>query len=235
MLELFQHPFFHPFGSGGAAPLAEPVLDWRVYLLLAGAILVAATIHEWGHACTADLLGDKLPRKEGRLRLNPFVHFDPLGGLLMLATLLLNLPVGWGKAVRTNPDNYRCGKRLGTALVALGGPAANLLLAVLLSSVVRLILDGAFGRGPLAAWLFLGLCIAVLINLSLFVFNLVPVPPLDGAHVVASLLPPRLGTVFRDVMKQVGPVILLGLVASGWMAETLAPFVLKLFRLLIGI
>jgi Zn-dependent protease len=145
-----------------------------LFLLLVASICV----HEWGHALAADLLGDDTPRNDGRLTLNPLAHIDPVGTILVP---FLNIFVfggsfvflGWGKPVRTNPARYRRRWR-DDVLVTLAGPAANLVLALASVTVGALLVT----RQPRLAELVNGL---VIMNVGLAVFNMLPVPPLDGA------------------------------------------------------
>lgn len=233
MLELFRDLFFGPIGPLASA---QALLDWRLYAVFLGAVLSAITVHEFGHAWAADRLGDPTPRSEGRVSLNPLRHLDPLGGLLMVVTLFWRLPLGWGRPVRTNPDNFRCGARLGTALVAMAGPAMNLVTALLLAPVARYLIERLRegDTNPVNTWGWLIVAAVMLINLSLFFFNLVPVHPLDGVHVAASALPEHLSKPFRAFMKRYGSYVLLGLVASQTLPKLIAPLVLKLFLFLIG-
>ncbi len=107
LLHLPQGLLFAPHGPI-PSPFA-PDLDWRIFLVLLGAILIASTFHQFGHALVADRLGDPLPRKAGRLGLNPFAHLSVSGFAVLVLSLLFSLPVGWGKPVPTNPENYKTG------------------------------------------------------------------------------------------------------------------------------
>jgi Zn-dependent protease len=212
--------------------LSKPLL----YVLLFVAVVLASTVHEFGHAWMADRLGDPTPRAQKRVSLSPLAHLDPLGTLVLLATSLIGFPIGWGRPVRTNPEAYtRCSPRIGMALVALTGPVMNLLCAIALSPIARWILRGGLGAGDMALWTFLAVALLMLVNLSLFCFNLVPVAPLDGSHVLASLLPEPWSNGFRQFMKQFGPYVLVVLMYSGKLGEMLGPVVFHLFLLLIGI
>jgi Zn-dependent protease len=209
-------------------------IPWQMYALLLFAIVVATTVHEFGHAWMADKLGDPTPRSEGRVRLSPFAHIDPMGFAMLVVTMLIGFPVGWGRPVRTNPENYRCGERKGIALVAAAGPAMNLLTAILLAPITRFVLGGGIGRDETAMWIFIALAITILINLSLFCFNLVPIHPLDGSHITASLLPESLAKPYRTFMQQYGFYLLLFLMITGTLGKFIGPIVLALFRFLVG-
>ena len=165
----------------------------RVALLSLIAFIVSVSVHEYGHALVADKLGDRVPRLQGRLTLSPAAHIDPLGTLLLplIAGLMPGYPlIAWGKPVQTNPANYtrRFSTRTGSMLVSAAGPAMNLLLAIL-GSIVFVALGKA---GVLTVPVAQALVRYVLaINLALMFFNLIPLGPLDGAAVLAGILPNR--------------------------------------------
>ena len=217
-----------------AAFETQALLDWRLYLIILLGIVIGTTVHEFGHAWMADRLGDPLPRQQKRVTLNPLSHLDPLGTLLLAVTLLVGFPLGWGRPVRTDPENYTCGEKTGIGLVAVAGPLMNLLTAIALAPLARIAIGGGFGRGPVAATLLALLAITMLINLSLFCFNLVPVAPLDGSHIVGSLLPEPYSSPFRSFMSKYGPYVLVGLMFSGVLGKIIGPLIVFLFRLLIG-
>lgn len=155
----------------------------QVFFFLA--LIGSAILHEYCHGWTAERLGDPTARLAGRLTLNPIPHIDPIGTILLPALLLLlpgnSLLFAYAKPVPVNPSNLRHPKR-DSGLVALAGPAVNLLLAVVFGSLVR-----ALPAGPFVDYL----KIAVFLNVMLAVFNLIPVPPLDGSKVLFALLPER--------------------------------------------
>ena len=156
-------------------------------------IIIALAFHEYGHAAMADKLGDPTPRSQKRLTLNPLAHLDPVGTALIALMTITGFPgIGWGKPVITNPMYYR-NYRQGRILVALAGPAVNLALAMLgiaVGYVVYLSLGGPMTDGaPQVQSLLQGF---IMINFGLMFFNLIPIPPLDGHHVLAMLLPPHL-------------------------------------------
>lgn len=154
--------------------------DLTVIILLTLAFVAAIAVHEANHALVATALGDDTPRRHGRLSLNPMRHID-LTGLVIFVLA----GVGWGWTP-VNPQNLRPNPRAGNALVAGAGPLANLALAVALSLPLRAELPMPF---LVHQFLFL----AVGLNLLLFVFNLLPIPPLDGFTVLVGVLPRRLG------------------------------------------
>ncbi|HVK05585.1 MAG TPA: site-2 protease family protein [Armatimonadaceae bacterium] len=219
------------------AMLRAAAADWPIYILLLVAILVGITVHEFGHAWMADRLGDPTPREEKRVSLSPLAHLDPLGTLLIIATTLIGYPIGWGKPVKTDPDAYRVSRRLGVGLVAAAGPLMNLITAIALAPIARFLIDQIQRGhdGDLILWATLLTAVVMLVNLSLFCFNLVPVYPLDGSHIAASVMPPALSEVYSKFMQRFGSYMLLGLIMSGVLGEFLGPIILTLFRLLIGL
>ena len=232
MIEILRHLM-----SGTPAQAAfgaQALLDWRLYVLIFLGVVIGTTVHEFGHAWMADKLGDPLPRQQKRVTLNPLSHLDPLGTLLLAVTLLVGFPLGWGRPVRTDPENYTCGEKTGMGLVAVAGPLMNLLTALAFAPLARIALGGGFGRGPWVALFFTFLAITMLINLSLFCFNLVPVAPLDGSHIVGSLLPEPYSAGFRSFMSKYGPYVLVVLMFTGLLSKVIGPLIVFLFRLLIG-
>jgi Zn-dependent protease len=148
-------------------------------------IFLGIPIHEWAHGWMAYVLGDETPEIQGRLTLNPFVHLDPIGTLMILFT-----GYGWGRSAKVNP--YRMSRvgsaRTGMALSALAGPMSNIIQAVFFALPIRL---GLLDRLPAAQAERLGqVLIAVIgVNISLAVFNMIPIPPLDGSKVLAGVAP----------------------------------------------
>ena len=158
-----------------------------VYTLFA--LLVAITVHEFSHAWAALRLGDSTASGYGRVSLNPLVHLDPLGTVMMFITTLTGLGIGWGKPVPVVPYRLRFGPRVGNALVAVAGPLSNVAVAVVVGLILRV---GPDIVGPAAMlsvpWLTDLLSTVMLINLVIALFNLLPIPPLDGYSVLIGLL-----------------------------------------------
>jgi Zn-dependent protease len=205
-------------------------------LLAAGIIiLLSFPVHEFSHAWTANMLGDATARWQGRLTLDPRVHFDPLGGLLLIISTIGGLIIGWAKPTPVNPYNLRYGRR-GEALVAASGPISNLLMAILAAVPVRLIwadpslvltLQGSFVAGLLYNILFM----FVVINALLAVFNLLPIPPLDGWKIVGGLVSARLAYQMRQV-EQYGFIVLVLIIIVG--GRTLGPLLFGFIDLFVG-
>jgi len=184
-------------------------LDPEVLLprIIAAAIilLVSFPVHEFSHAYVAYRLGDGTAKMFGRLTLNPIVHFDPIGGLLLAASSLTGIGIGWAKPTPVNPANLRGGTD-SEGIVAFAGPASNLVLAALGAIPIRLILAG---HTQIPTPVFLALLYFVTINIALLLFNLVPIPPLDGSKVLFSFMSPRQVMQYRPVLEQYGFILLI--------------------------
>jgi len=188
-------------------------LDQILPIAIAVAImlLVGFPVHEFSHALAAYRLGDGTAKLFGRLTLNPIVHFDPLGGILLAVTFIGSggaFGFGWAKPTPVNPANLQGGHR-GEALVAAAGPLSNLVLAALAALPLRYILSNPTIAAAVPELVIRTLFIFVLINLVLMVFNFFPIPPLDGSKVLFALMPPRLAWKWRPILEQYGFILLL--------------------------
>jgi Zn-dependent protease len=172
-------------------------------IILLPVLLFSVVIHEVAHAQVALWEGDDTAARLGRITLNPIPHLDPVGSVLVPLLMFFLLPggfiFGWAKPVPVNPHNFRDYRR-GDIRVSLAGVTANFMLAtvcaLLLGPVLLLTEGGAAGIG---GFLYEVLTVGILINLILAVFNLIPIPPLDGSHVVSHLLPSRAAAKYREV------------------------------------
>lgn len=167
------------------------------------AFIVAITVHEAAHALVAHWLGDPTAKIEGRLSLNPLKHLDPLGTLLLIV-----VHFGWGKPVPVNPQNLRSPLR-DQALISLAGPVSNFIIAMILVAIMK----NFILTTPLAISSFWGQAIALTItlNLALMVFNLIPIPPLDGSKVLFLFLGNKFAYV-SEWLEQNGPAVLFALI-----------------------
>jgi Zn-dependent protease len=193
-------------------------LDFAQLLLGFAVLLVSLTVHEAAHAWSADRLGDPTARALGRLSLNPAVHVDPIGTILFpLIAMATNLPlIGWAKPVPVNPARLGGNWRQKFMVIAAAGPASNLVLATAVAIILRIAPIGAVDVDATSiVWrLVQTLALAVQLNVFLALFNMVPVPPLDGGNVLAGLLTGPMARAF-DQLRPYGFLILYGLMLTG--------------------
>jgi Zn-dependent protease len=183
-------------------------------ILVAIFLLVAYPVHEFAHAWAAWMQGDATAKLRGRLTLNPIVHFDPVGGTLTAVSLLFSpILFGWAKPTPINPANFKDGAN-GQVIVALAGPASNLVMA-LLGAVVFRVLDAANALRGLPIEVALGVYYFVAFNVLLMLFNLIPIPPLDGSALLFRLLPAREAWQIRALLSQYGFILLIGVFLLG--------------------
>jgi Zn-dependent protease len=193
-----------------------PNIDFVQLLIGLLILLCSLTVHEAAHAWTADRFGDPTARRLGRLSLNPVVHIDPIGTLLFpLLAMVTNLPlIGWAKPVPVNMGALHPHFRQKFMVIAAAGPVSNLVLATAAAIVLRGAGEGGIASATLET--------AIFVNVLLAVFNMVPIPPLDGGNVLAGLLTGPLADAF-DRLRPYGFIILYGLMLSGMLSTIVSP------------
>jgi Zn-dependent protease len=182
-------------------------------IVVAIMLLVGFPIHEFSHALAAYRLGDGTAKLFGRLTINPAAHFDPIGGILLAVTFIggamagSSFGFGWAKPTPVNPMNLQYGRR-GEAIVAAAGPVSNLVLAVAAAIPLRYLVANPQLAGEIPLLVNI-LVLFVLINIVLMLFNLIPIPPLDGSKVLFAFLDRRTEYQVRPVLEQYGFIVLL--------------------------
>ncbi len=203
------------------------------------AVLIAITVHEYAHGFIAYYYGDPTAKLAGRLTLNPLAHLDPIGTLMLLI-----FRIGWAKPVPINYGNLRNPKK-DMIRVSLAGPLSNIIVALLFAILLRLnniflqnILYSQLINLPgiiltfIRGWIIF-LQTGVLINLALAFFNLIPIPPLDGHHILLGLLPPQWAQQYAKLNHTHGMIILLLLIWTGFIGKVIFPVVYYFFRLFV--
>ena len=189
-------------------------------------LIMSVVMHEISHGYAAEFLGDPTPRLQGRLTVNPIKHLDLFGSIIIpVFTSLMGFTFGWAKPVQWNPYNVK-NKRWGELIISLAGPLANILIALIFGMIIRF-----FGNSLSEAFILISSYI-VMINIVLAVFNLIPIPPLDGSKVLFSLLPPNLYKI-REGFERYSIFLILILIIFLW--QFLEPIVPFLFRLIVGV
>lgn len=188
---------------------------------------MSVVIHEASHGYAAYFQGDKTAEFQGRLTLNPLKHLDPIGSFIvpLVSYLLGGFIIGWAKPVPFNPYNLR-NRKWGEAIVAAAGPASNMLIALIFGSVIR------FGSESLSPAFIQISSAIVFINILLAVFNLMPVPPLDGSKILFSVLPYQGGRM-RVFLERNGLLLALFFIFFVW--QFITPLVTYLFLLITGL
>ena len=165
-------------------------------VIVIAALILSIVLHEVAHGYAANWLGDPTAKLQGRLSLNPIKHIDPLGSVILPAALFLmnaGILFGWAKPVPYNPYNLR-DRRWGEAIVAAAGPATNMLLAVIFAGLIRFSDALSLSSSMLELFSYI-----VYINILLALFNMIPLPPLDGSKILGALLPGSLGMQYREL------------------------------------
>lgn len=201
--------------------LSNLFTDPTFFVVWVIAVIYAITVHEFSHVLAAYLLGDKTGQDMGRLTLNPLAHIDWLG-----FAMLLFVGFGWGRPAPYNPYNLRS-QKWGPVVISLAGPAANLLTVVVGILLLRWLGGVVTVQETMFSLLLLSL---VMINLTLMLFNLIPIPPLDGSRLLFTILPARFND-FKYQLAKNGPYVLLGLV----LLDSLIPGLSIFGRLFSGI
>ncbi len=211
----------NPYGS---------IREWLVQTLLAlPAIIIAISFHEFAHAKVAELSGDDVPRRQGRVTLNPGAHIDPVGFFC-----LLFVGFGWGRPVQINQENFKK-KRLDMLLVSLAGVVMNVVLAFVFCGIWVLIAEKtAFFNSEFGDLVYTVFQNLVAINLVLCVFNLIPVPPLDGFNVITEIFNLRQTKVYHYAY-QYGYIVLMVLIVFNITDYILTPAVNWLFRMIVSV
>lgn len=177
-------------------------------------LLIAMTVHEWAHAKVADNLGDYTPRMQGRLTLNPISHIDPIGLIMLFFA-----QIGWAKPVPINPNNFS-NYRNGMMQVSLAGPLSNLIVALVATVLFAL----TFKYNMSTHWLTAILQLIIIYNVNFAIFNLVPIPPLDGSKVLLSLLPGEMAYKYEtSIIARYSFILLILLVFTGILGFIIRP------------
>lgn len=189
-------------------------------------LILSVIIHEVCHGYMADRLGDPTARLQGRLTLNPIKHLDPVGSVLVpLITSLSGFTFGWAKPVPYNPYNLK-NKRLGEFLIALAGPASNIAIALVFGLFIRFVQEGVMTPViEIAAYI-------VIVNIVLAVFNLIPIPPLDGSKILFSLFPNQYGRL-RMGLEMFAPVLIV--IVAFFLWQFISPIIWPIFKAFTGI
>ncbi len=213
----------------------ETLIMQAIDTIFTVAILVmSVVIHEVSHGFAALREGDETAKYAGRLTLNPLRHLDLFGSFivpLILTVLHTGFPFGWAKPVPYNENNLR-DKRWGTLRVAAAGIIANFSIAIIFGIIVRLAIAFGLIIDPASPILHI-MSLIVLVNIGLGVFNLIPIPPLDGSKILFSLVGPRIRGV-ENFMTQYAIIIVAGLIFIIYYFDFISPLVLKLFSLMTG-
>ena len=216
--------------------------DPKRFIISLVVVILSIALHEFGHAISADRLGDDTPRRQGRVTLWPDKHFDAFGFILIVITSIAGFGIGYGKPVQVNPRHLKHPNR-DMMIIAAFGPLMNLLLAVVFGLILRVafmtghtdwMTDATTGNDSI-----LGLFVTAFLfrNLGLMFFNLLPVYPLDGSKILFGLLPARQANAYDAFMSQYGYLILMVIVFTGTrvLSQVLSPAILTTAHLITGV
>ena len=189
-------------------------------------LLVAITFHEFAHAFAADKLGDDTPRSQGRLTLNPLAHLDPVGTIMLLFAHF-----GWGKPVEVNPRNYdrRMSMEKADAIVSIAGPLMNFLLAIVFVIIYCIILKFINVQSQVGLIIMLMIQLIIQINIGLGVFNLFPIPPLDGSKVIKPFLPQNI-KIWFETNGQLFEMVFVALWIFGILGQIVSPIIGTIYK-----
>ncbi len=214
----------------------DPLSGYAALLGLVLALVFGISFHEFSHAFTAYRLGDQTPRYQGRVTLNPAAHLDPVGMIFFAIG-----GFGWGRPVQFNPYAIRMNPRIGSGLVAFAGPLSNMFLGLVVGLIVRVLssIESSGTTGLALTFVTLTLANFVSYNFLLAVFNLIPLPPLDGSKILPALLPPDMAYSLERFYSQVGMAALFILFLLLWYGgSVVGPVIYEpvnaLFRLVTG-
>lgn len=199
-------------------------------LLTIPGLLIAITFHEFAHAFAADKLGDDTPRLQGRLTLNPLAHLDPIGSVMLLFA-----GFGWGKPVQVNPTRYdrRMSMEKADAIVSLAGPLMNFVLAIIFTIIYCAILKFVKIESQALVLLLIMVQATISINIGLGVFNLIPLPPLDGSKIIKPILPYN-AKMWLESHEQIIELIFVILWATNNLSRIISPIINAIYNLIIN-
>lgn len=202
---------------------AQNPMELLALLLTLPGVIIAITFHEFAHAYVADKLGDDTPRRQGRVTLNPLAHIDPVGFFM-----LIFVHFGWGKPVEINPTNFNRKRSMAKQemLVALAGPLMNIIIALILTIILFAINTFAPSFTITMTGLIISLVLqmAISVNIGLGIFNLIPLPPLDGSKIFINILPYKAKTWFQDNI-QIFYIIFIVLWVTNLMGYIISPII----------
>ena len=197
-------------------------------------VLIAITFHEFAHAKVADILGDDTPRREGRISLNPLMHIDPFGFIMLIFA-----GFGWGKPVNVNSRNYNRDLTIEKAdcIVSLAGPVTNFLLAIIFDIIyfgIIKVIGGSINSNLLVSIILNMIRSCIITNIGLGVFNLIPLPPLDGSKVIKPILPYN-AKIFFENNENIFYYLFIFLWITGIAGNIISPIISVLYNLLIDL